>query len=141
MAEQAHHTTGYALGARRLLVVEDDEDFAESLSNLLRSRGFEIRLVHDAADVDRALQDFPATVALVDVRLGPASGLDVVASLKNRRPPLLTVVMTAYVAADTAIEALRRGAYDYLTKPFDPSELFATLHRCFERIELEKARL
>ena len=141
MAEQAHHTTGYALGARRLLVVEDDEDFAESLSNLLRSRGFEIRLVHDAADVDRTLQEFPATVALVDVRLGPASGLDVVVSLKNRRPPLLTVVMTAYVAADTAIEALRRGAYDYLTKPFDPSELFATLHRCFERIELEKARL
>ncbi len=76
----------------------------------------------------------------MDVRLGRSSGLDVVAMLKKRRPPVLTVVMTAYVAADTAIEALRRGAYDYLTKPFDPSELFATLDRCFDRIDLERAR-
>ena len=86
------------------------------------------------------LEQFSPDVALVDVRLGRSSGLDVVAALKNRKPPVLTVVMTAYVAADTAIEALRRGAYDYLTKPFDPSELFATLDRCFERIDLERAR-
>ena len=79
-------------------------------------------------------------MALIDVRLGRFSGLDVVADLKVGRPELLTVVMTAHVGAATAIEALRRGAYDYLSKPFQPSELHATLERCFDRIDLERAR-
>jgi PAS domain S-box-containing protein len=140
MAEPGTRSTVRGRHARRLLVVEDDEDFAESLDNVLKPRGLDVRLVRDAADVERALIGFEPDVALVDVRLGRASGLDVVATLKERRPPILTVVMTAYVAADTAIEALRRGAYDYLTKPFDPSELFATLDRCFERLDLERAR-
>jgi len=125
---------------RRLLIVEDDEDFAESLENFLRPRGLDIRMVREVDEVEPILERFSPDVALVDVRLGRSSGLDVVAMLKKRRSPVLTVVMTAYVAADTAIEALRRGAYDYLTKPFDPSELFATLDRCFERIDLERAR-
>ncbi len=124
---------------RRILVVEDDEDFAESLSGVLEAKGFEVCLARTAAAVEPALQTFDAQVALVDVRLGRASGLDVVANLKGRKPPLLTVVMTAYVATETAIEALRRGAYDYLIKPFEPGELFATLDRCFERIDLAAA--
>jgi PAS domain S-box-containing protein len=124
---------------RRILVVEDDDDFAESLSGVLEGRGFEVRLAQSPAAVDPALDGFAAQVALVDVRLGRASGLDVVAHLKRRQPPILTVVMTAYVATETAIEALRRGAYDYLIKPFEPGELFATLDRCFERIDLAAA--
>jgi PAS domain S-box-containing protein len=142
MAEQvAYAAPGNAKHhARRLLIVEDDEDFAESLENFLRPRGLDIRLVREVDEVEPMLERFSPDVALVDVRLGRSSGLDVVAMLKKRRAPVLTVVMTAYVAADTAIEALRRGAYDYLTKPFDPSELFATLDRCFERIDLERAR-
>ena len=142
MAEQvAYAATGNAKHhMRRLLIVEDDEDFAESLENFLRPRGLDIRLVREVDEVEPMLERFSPDVALVDVRLGRSSGLDVVAMLKKRRAPVLTVVMTAYVAADTAIEALRRGAYDYLTKPFDPSELFATLDRCFERIDLERAR-
>jgi PAS domain S-box-containing protein len=124
---------------RRILVVEDDDDFAESLAGVLEARGFEVCLAQTAAAVDPALDGFDAQVALVDVRLGRASGLDVVANLKKRQPPILTVVMTAYVATETAIEALRRGAYDYLIKPFEPGELFATLDRCFERIDLAAA--
>ena len=124
---------------RRILVVEDDEDFAESLAGVLQARGLQVRLVRTAAGVEPALENFAAQVALVDVRLGRASGLDVVAGLKGRQAPVLTVVMTAYVATETAIEALRRGAYDYLIKPFEPGELFATLDRCFERIDLAAA--
>jgi PAS domain S-box-containing protein len=131
---------GYT-GARRLLVVEDDEDFAETLEHTLRNRAVEVRRVREASEVAAMLEVFPATVALVDVRLARSSGLDVVADLKAHHPSVLTVVMTAYVAVDTAVEALRRGAYDYLSKPFHPRELFATLDRCFERMELERARV
>jgi PAS domain S-box-containing protein len=125
--------------ARRILVVEDDDDFAESLAGVLEAKGLQVCLVRTAAGVAPALEGFDPQVALVDVRLGRASGLDVVAALKTRKAPVLTVVMTAYVATETAIEALRRGAYDYLIKPFEPGELFATLDRCFERIDLAAA--
>ncbi len=126
--------------ARRLLIVEDDEDFADSLASILLPRGMEVVVVRDPSELPGVLDRFGAEVALVDVRLGRFSGLEVVAQLKSRKPAILTVVMTAYVAAETAIEALRLGAYDYLTKPFDPSELWATLERCFDRIDLERAR-
>ena len=92
-------------------------------------------MVREPKAVEAALAAFPVDVVLVDVRLGGSSGLDLVAALNARRPPPLTVVMTAYVAVDSAIEALRTGAYDYLTKPFAPGELEATLNRCFERTQ------
>jgi signal transduction histidine kinase len=126
---------------RRVLVVEDDDDFAQSLARVLRMRGYELQLVQEAGAVEGALAGFAAPVALIDLRLGESSGLDLVAELKRARPGLLTVMMTAYVAADSAIEALRRGAYDYLTKPFSVGDLMATLDRAFERIELERARV
>jgi PAS domain S-box-containing protein len=126
--------------ARRLLIVEDDEDFADSLASILQPRGLALQVVRDPSELATVLERFSAEVALVDVRLGRFSGLDVVAELKSRMPEMLTVVMTAYVAAETAIEALRLGAYDYLTKPFEPSELWATLERCFDRIDAERAR-
>ena len=119
--------------ARAAAVLEacaaDDADFAESLLNVLQARGYELLHVADAAALWAALEGFHAEVALVDVRLGRVSGLDLVAELKARRPAMLNVVMTAYVAADSAIEALRTGAYDYLTKPFAPNQLLATLDR------------
>jgi PAS domain S-box-containing protein len=127
--------------ARRLLVVEDDADFAESLSHVLNLRGFEMRLIHDPTALPDTLVGFAPDVALVDVRLGPYSGLDLLGELAERRPGILTVVMTAHGVVDTAVQALRIGAYDYLSKPFDQTELFATLDRCFERVELQRARV
>src|SRR6185436_380409 len=126
---------------RRLLVVEDDADFAESLAHVLNLRGFEMRLLRDPTAVPETLATFAADEALVDVRLGPYSGLDLLGELVERRPNILTVVMTAHGVVDTAVQALRIGAYDYLSKPFDQTELFATLDRCFERVELQRARV
>jgi PAS domain S-box-containing protein len=126
---------------RRLLVVEDDADFAESLAHVLNLRGFEMRLIRDPTVLSETLAGFAPDVALVDVRLGPYSGLDLLGELAERRPGILTVVMTAHGVVDTAVQALRIGAYDYLSKPFDQTELFATLDRCFERVELQRARV
>jgi signal transduction histidine kinase len=126
--------------SRRVLVIEDDDDFGQSLAGVLAARGYQLRVVKEAASVADALARFPAQVALVDLRLGEASGLDLVVELKRTRPALITVIMTAFVGADSAIEALRRGAYDYMTKPFTSAELFSTLDRAFDRIELERAR-
>jgi PAS domain S-box-containing protein len=126
---------------RRVLVVEDDEDFALGLKQVLQRQGFDPRVVSDPRSALEMLGSFPAQVALVDVRLGTQSGLELVAQLGERRPDVIAVVMTAYDAVDNAIQALRNGAYDYLTKPFAPAALGAALGRCFERLELERARV
>jgi PAS domain S-box-containing protein len=127
-------------GQRHLLVIEDDQDFIETLGLVLPAHGYTLRAVSDAETLETALPGFPATVALVDVRLRKGSGLELAAEVKGRRPALLIVVMTAYPALDSAVEALRTGVYDYLRKPFTPAELLATLDRCFERVELDQAR-
>jgi len=83
-----------------------------------------------------------AAVALVDVRLGiAASGVDLLSRLKGDRPDLVCVTMTANLDPQTAIEALRRGAYDYFDKSCEPGALLAVLDRCFEKVQLQRERL
>ncbi len=125
----------------RLLIVDDHRDFAAALRNLLAVEGYEIDLAHDGDAARAALERFDAEVVLLDLRLEAGSGLDLIAPLKEQCPGLVFVIMTAYAKTEAAIEALRRGAYDFLHKPIDDGELRATLERAFERTRLEKAKL
>ncbi len=123
-----------AEAVRSVLVVDDDADFGESLVGLLQMEGYEVALARDAAAALRAIGEKPIAVALVDVRLGLDSGVDLVRQLRQVAPDLVAVMITAYASIETAIEALKAGAYDYLSKPFFTEDLLATLERCFERI-------
>lgn len=127
---------------RRVLIVDDDRDFADSTSDLLALQGFEVLPAYETGAARRAIGSFPADVALIDVRLGTGSGIDLVRELKKTNPGVTCVMMTAFASTESAIEALHLGAYDYLRKPFHPEDLLATLNRIFERLELEtdKAR-
>jgi len=122
---------------RRVLIVDDDRDFAESTADLLALHGFEVLPIFDTGAALRAVDTFSADVALIDVRLGTGSGIDLVRVLKESNPGVTCVMMTAFASTDSAIEALHLGAYDYLRKPFHPEDLLATLNRIFERLELE----
>ena len=126
---------------RRLLIVDDDRDFVEGLADVLQSRGYEIEAAHSAEGGEQKIRDFHGGVALLDIRLGGASGIDLIPKLCRARPGILCVVMTAYAGTDTAIEALQSGAYDYLRKPLDVRELLSTLDRCYDRIALEKQKV
>jgi signal transduction histidine kinase len=125
---------------RRVLIVDDDGDFAESLRDLLAPKGYLVQVVGTAERAHASLRSFDAQVALFDIRLGLASGVDLFASLKAERPELIGVIMTAHVDSKTAIEALRRGAYDYIDKSCHPGELYAVLERCFDKIQLRQER-
>ncbi|HEX3501422.1 MAG TPA: ATP-binding protein [Stellaceae bacterium] len=125
---------------RRVLIVDDDGDFAESLLDLLAPKGYLVQVVGTAERAHASLRSFDAQVALFDIRLGLASGVDLFASLKAERPELIGVIMTAHVDSKTAIEALRRGAYDYIDKSCHPGELYAVLERCFDKIQLRQER-
>ncbi len=127
---------------RRVLIVDDDRDFADSTADLLALQGFEVLPAYDTGAARRAVASFPADVALIDVRLGTGSGIDLVRRLKKTNPGVTCVMMTAFASTESAIEALHLGAYDYLRKPFHPEDLLATVNRIFQRLDLEsdKAR-
>jgi signal transduction histidine kinase len=127
---------------RSVLIVEDDGDFAESLADMLVPRGFKPVTVGtpDAAVAVMTGNGDPPPVALIDLRLGKASGIDLLARLRNDRPDLIGVLMTAELDTHTAVAALRRGAYDYFDKSVDPQSLFAVLDRCFDRVDLLRDR-
>lgn len=128
--------------SRSVLVVDDDPDFAESLAEILVAAGYEVMVVGAADEAVRIVRcgAEPDLVALLDVRLGVASGVDLLSRLRQARSDLVCVMMTAQLDTPTAIEALRRGAYDYFDKMCDPAALFAVLDRCFERVQLRHER-
>ncbi|MBV9860098.1 MAG: response regulator [Alphaproteobacteria bacterium] len=130
--------------ARPVLIVDDDADFAESLADILEAKGYQALIVEVADDAVRAIRERagPAAlpVALLDVRLGVSSGVDLLSRLRAERPDLICVMMTADLDTETAVEALRRGAYDYFDKACEPSSLLAVLDRCFDKLELQQER-
>ena len=113
--------------AAKLLIVDDDERLAGRLAKAMERRGF---LVETAGSVmegkERAELDRPA-YAVVDLRLGDGSGLDVVQTLRNVRTDARIIVLTGYGNIATAVAAVKAGAIDYLTKPADADQVEAAL--------------
>ncbi len=121
---------------RRVLVVDDEENLRHMLQILLRREGYE---AVGAASVEVALgelQTRPFDVVLVDLRMPGRSGLELVDEVRKRRLDTTVVVMTAYGSREVAIEAMKRGAYDYLSKPFESDELVLLLRKAEERERL-----
>ncbi|GMG82686.1 hypothetical protein LNKW23_18990 [Paralimibaculum aggregatum] len=129
-----------AVQGPRVLVVDDDIDFAGSLTALLQLEGHGVAVAHSPEAALARIEADGIVVALVDIRLGRQSGVELVREMRRRRPEMVCVMITAYASIDTAVEALQAGAYDYLCKPFYPEDLIATLGRCFERLELGAER-
>ncbi len=123
---------------RRVLVVDDDRDFAESLRNFLLLEGYEVEMAFSAEQAESEIERFDAQVAILDYRLGPVIGLDLVAPLKRRRPELICILATAFGDMASVVKALRSGIYDYFAKPLNTDQLLVTLDRCFERLQLEQ---
>jgi PAS domain S-box-containing protein len=123
-------------GRRRILIVDDDRDFAEALEDLLVSHGYDVVTAHSPATALETEADFAPDVALIDVRLGQSSGMDLVEAIKDRRPDIVCIMVTAYANVETAVDAMRHGADDYLRKPVETAELFATLERGFATRQL-----
>ena len=121
---------------RRVLVVDDEADLAEAIEEILEERRYAVKVSHDRLRAFETLRVFDADVVLVDLRLGQENGLELIRDVKLRDPERMCILMTAYANIDSAVEALRMGAYDYLRKPFRPEDLLATLDRCFDRLQL-----
>src|SRR5215213_8819865 len=123
-------------GVRRVPVVDDEENLRHMLQILLRREGYE---TVGAASVQSALGEIetqPFDVILVDLRMPGRSGMDLVDEVRRRKLETTMVVMTAYGSKEVAVEAMKRGAYDYLSKPFESDELVLLLRKAEERERL-----
>lgn len=108
---------------RTLLLLDDDEVFATRLAKALATRGFEVTRAATAAEALQSARVESPECALIDLRLPDAHGLDVVAELHAIDATTRIVVLTGYGAIATAVESLKRGASDYLTKPVDADQV------------------
>ena len=125
---------------RRVLVIDDEQDFAASMARMLALEGIECRIAHDAETAFAILVTEQLEVALLDVRLKGEDGIRLAQRMRAAHPQLIVVIMTAYTSIDSAVAALKAGAFDYLRKPFFLDELLGALGRCFELCDLRRTK-
>ncbi len=116
-------------GPSTLLVVDDDEVFRSRLVRALQARGFEVWSANGPPEALTIAREHAPELALVDLRMPDGSGLDLVRDLLALEPCTNVVVLTGYGSIATALEAVRRGATHYLTKPADVAEILAAFAR------------
>ncbi len=121
---------------RRVMVVDDNVDFADSLVELLREEGWTCASATTAEEATELARRFLPQVALLDVRLGQSNGVDLVPRLKARESGPVCIMMTAFSEVDSAANAVRLGADDYLHKPLDPQTLLDRVQLALDRYDL-----
>ena len=121
-----------------ILVVDDETNIRRTLSICLETEGHQVAAVSSPEDALSEASRRMFDIAFVDLRLGAASGLDLIPALLAATPWMKIVVITAYASIDTAVEAIKRGATDYIPKPFTPAQIKLALHKVFEVRTLEQ---
>jgi two-component system response regulator RegA len=116
-----------ALPDRTLMVLDDDAPLRTRLGRALEQRGFDTTLVGSVSEALEALKSTPPAFAVLDMRLGDGSGLQVVEAVREARPDARIVMLTGYGNIATAVTAVKLGAFDYLAKPADADEARAML--------------
>lgn len=119
----------------RIMVVDDEEMICEALKGWFLKDGYQVETAFSGSDALERMGETPCDIYLVDVKMPGMDGIELLSRLKERQPEALVVMMTAHGSIQTAVEAIKRGAMDYLCKPFDPDELSLLMGR----IQAQKA--
>nr|WP_319495530.1 sigma-54 dependent transcriptional regulator [uncultured Desulfobacter sp.] len=120
----------------RLLIVDDDTAHLSMLETLLKSLSYTIECVKDGSDAIRQVQQTPYDLVLMDVRMANVGGMEALKEIKHFNPATPVIMMTAYSSVDKAVEAMRLGADDYLTKPLNFEELKLSIERVTQHLKL-----
>jgi two-component system, NtrC family, response regulator AtoC len=122
----------------RVLIVDDDDSLRESLALVLGAEGWDVGVAANADEALARLDDAAPDLVLCDLRMPGRDGLALLPELARRRPEAPVILMSAHGGEDLALEAMRRGAYDYLAKPFQPAEVLLVLQKAQERERLRR---
>jgi len=121
-----------------ILVVDDDSAHRTMLRTLIGGWGYDLQEADDGSTAIEAVKEQPFDLILMDIRMLKVSGIEALETIKSMNPAIPVVIMTAFSSVETAVEALKKGAYDYLTKPLDFEKLKITIQRAMEHINLKE---
>jgi DNA-binding NtrC family response regulator len=122
----------------KILVVDDDKVVLRAVTQILEREGYQVVAIDDAVEGLTASKDPSVDVAVLDIKMPNLSGMDLLRAIKASRPDVEVIMMTAFATVETAVEAVKAGAYDYLTKPFENiDEVSLTVSKAVERKALK----
>lgn len=124
------------MSLNRILVADDEESMRWVLSKALRKKGFTVDLARDGEEALRQIQAGDYDLAILDIKMPGITGLDLLDRVRELKSDLLVVIMTAEASMKNAVEAMKRGAYDYITKPFDLDIIDAIIEKVSKAREL-----
>jgi len=116
----------------RILVVDDEQGLCSGLQEVLRREGYSVDAVTDSSRALKLAEDIVFNLVVSDIKMPGLSGLDLLTQVRSRHRDTLFILMTAYGTVESAVEAMKQGAYDYLTKPVDLKRLRAVVERAIE---------
>ncbi|MBU4252950.1 MAG: response regulator, partial [Candidatus Omnitrophica bacterium] len=116
----------------RILVIDDDKDLRFNLSSILKDEGYDVIAVGDGREALKAVQNNSPNLALLDIRLPSMNGMEILEKLKRIDKDLIIIMLTAYAEVKDAVKAMKLGAFDYITKPFDNEELILIIKRALQ---------
>ena len=125
----------------RILVVDDEYAVRDSLSHWFEKDGYRVTAAENATEALRALQEHRFDVVLLDIKMPGMDGMELQAHIHKLDPSLAVIMITAFASVETAVQALKQGAFDYVTKPIDPDELSHLVQRALEKRRLERENL
>ncbi|MFA3783336.1 sigma-54-dependent transcriptional regulator [Melioribacteraceae bacterium 4301-Me] len=122
----------------KVIVVDDEVNILKTIELSLTSQNFEVEVYQNAEEALKRIREVYFDLAFIDLKMHPLNGLQFLEKLKKSSPDTTAIIMTAYGSIDTAVEAIKKGAYDYITKPFTHKEFILIAERVYEYHKLTK---
>jgi len=107
----------------RILIIDDDQAILDSCGQVLKKEGYTVKLAKDGAEGLKLFTEESFHVVLLDLKLPGLNGMEILSRIKEENPEIPVIIITAYASIESAVEAIKRGAFNYLAKPFSPEEL------------------
>ncbi len=109
--------------SERVLLVDDEEEFVETLAERMRNRGMEVATSHSGGEALELIDDNPYDVVVLDLKMPGMDGIEALERIKSRKPDIQVVLLTGHATVAKSVEAMKRGALEFLEKPIDLSKL------------------
>ena len=117
---------------RRVLVIDDEDIVRTSCSRTLVPEGYEMELARNGIEGLKRLEESRFDLVLTDLKMPDMDGIEVLRNIKERWPGVEVIIITGYQTVETAVKAIKLGAFDYIEKPFTPDSLIAAVEKAFE---------
>src|SRR5215813_4494056 len=124
-----------------LLIIDDEEPARYGMRKALEKKGYVIHEANSIQVAEDSINRFTPEVVILDVKLGSESGMDLLPKIVSKPDAPLVIVVTAHGSERLAVEAIKKGAYNYISKPFDLDDLRLQVHNAFETVQLRKENI